>query len=319
MMTGENTLHRSALPHQGFSLENFARPTYAVHLDFFSGPLDLLLHLVHQDEVSIDKVDMAKIANQYLEIISQFTALGYGALDIEKAAEYLVIAATLVAIKSKSLLGERDIGADGQSIEDLHDALFYEELRRRLQAYELIKLQAHALRQMPQLGIDTFNRNCRIPFESLDEEILVEDTALRLGQVFARLLKRVGEGSERMRVRLEPVSVVKFMMNIVDSLKASLSSSATKTYFDLARSFLGADVNHSEQSPYHARSVIIGSFLALLELMRRGFVVASQENEINDISLKLCMSDDRPGTDSVLYQSEFDLEERQQEIPKLAA
>lgn len=298
-------------------------PTYAIHLEFFSGPLDLLLHLVHQDEVPIDRVDMAKIADQYLKIISHFTSFGYAALDIEKAAEYLVIAATLVAIKSKSLLGAREKVTEVPSPQDNQDALFLEELRKRLQTYELIKLQAHALRELPQLGIDVFTRMDRAPLDTLEQEVFISDSSFRLGQVFAKLLKRIGESSRRLRIHLEPVSVVKFMMDMVDSLKSSLHFSRPRTFLDLARNFLGNDrvslgndLWGSEHGSFRCRSVLVGSFIALLELMRRGFVEAAQESEKCDITVKLRFNNDELFIESSLLDSRYESNLLSQEVPE---
>nr|MBP9838161.1 segregation/condensation protein A [Pseudomonadota bacterium] len=120
---------------------------FNIDLEFFSGPMDLLLHLVQQQEVSIEQVSMSVITRQYLEIVhrAQF-------LDIEKASEYLVIAATLLSIKSQSLLPSSDLDSS-DLVEEERNEKFYEELREQLKAYQLAKARAQALINTPQLGV----------------------------------------------------------------------------------------------------------------------------------------------------------------------
>ena len=128
-------------------------------LDFFSGPLDLLLHLVRTEEVSIEEVKMSVIADKYLAIINSSTII-----DLEKAAEYLVIAATLMSIKSQSLLSKNVAPEEEEDAYPGSD--FYEQLRERLKQYELTKMRAEALRQLPQLNVNTFTRPDRVVLKS---------------------------------------------------------------------------------------------------------------------------------------------------------
>ena len=127
---------------------------FAIRLEFFSGPMDLLLHLVHQQEVGIEQVKMSLVAEQYLEIVTRNARY----LDLEKASEFLVIAATLLAIKSGSLLPSLPVPGAEDSRDDWVDTRFFEDLRQRLCAYELTKARAMSLVRCPQLGVDTFNR-----------------------------------------------------------------------------------------------------------------------------------------------------------------
>ncbi|OVE80383.1 hypothetical protein BVY02_00305 [bacterium J17] len=289
---------------------------FAVRLEFFEGPMDLLLHLVRQQEVDIEHVEMSTIAEQYLQIISQAKHL-----DLEQATEFLVIAATLTAIKSQSLLPAS--GELGDELgEDELDEGFYEELRRRLQIYEVTKMRAKALRELPQQGIDTFTRVDRSHPRGSTEIEVDESDIHSVTSAFSRLLKRVGATVNSLRIRLEPVSVVSCMMNIVDSLQSSSAEKKPKTFLELVKNILPFSSSEPENSkeavsrPVHVKSTVIGGFIAMLELLKRGLMTASQSGDDAKIEISLAMSgpdgkDGRGELDlsKVEFESEFDKKE----------
>lgn len=263
---------------------NTAFGSFAVKLDFFSGPMDLLLHLVRQQDISIEQVDMAEVCEQYLQVVMQTAEL-----DLDRASEYLVVAATLLSIKSQALLPFVETEEDSESFDNPEDALrFYEELRRRLLAYEETKRLALNLVETPQLGVDVFRRRDKKALLPEPEELGEGETPFSLGLAFARLLKRIGESVNSMRIRLEPVSVVSFMVKIIDGLgvvgSKTIGGEAKKTFRALLKSFANPaeirrqHVADEKQVESHARSVIIGSFVAVLELMKRGVIVANQDS-----------------------------------------
>ena len=294
---------------------------YSVSLDFFSGPMDLLLHLVSQQEVSIAEVKMAVIAEQYLKIVLDNTH----SLDLDRATEYLVIASTLMAIKSRSLLPVEAAQTEEDLVEEFEESRFFEDLRARLIAYQTTKVRALELMRTPQLGVDTYLRVDRKALLPTAEMLAEPEDGHYLAVVFASLLKRIGQGANTLRIALEPISVVSYMMRIVDSFTTDSSDiSSTKgsrTFRDTLRSFElfknpvnDADV-HSESELADTkkvtkkpnmpatRSVIIGSFVAVLELVKRGLLSASQNGDDADITLELSM--EKSAID-VELDSEFD-------------
>src|SRR5665647_1127158 len=114
-----------------------------VFLEAFEGPLDLLLYLIRKQNFNILDIPMAAVTRQYLTYVDEIRAT-----NLELAAEYLLMAAMLIEIKSRMLLPPRKTAA-GQEPEDPRA-----ELVRRLLEYEQIKLAAHQLNEMPQLGRD---------------------------------------------------------------------------------------------------------------------------------------------------------------------
>ena len=251
-------------------LENInLQESYTVNLNFFSGPMDLLLHLVNRQEVSIEKVEMSLIAEQYLDIISKAALL-----DLEKATEFLVIAATLIAIKSQSLLPEQSEMLN----EDNYDPEYLEQLRMRLKQYEQTKLQAIQLNSSPQLGINAFTRVNRKELPKGTEDLEDNSDPMTLGSMFYNLLKRIGETVNSMKISFESISIVDFMMKIVDSFQDSEGQSAN-SFKELTKKF---SRNYPKDQ---ARGVVIGSFIAVLELVKRGVVTVSETGSASDFQL----------------------------------
>ncbi|MGH6638831.1 MAG: segregation and condensation protein A [Polaromonas sp.] len=114
-----------------------------VFLEAFEGPLDLLLYLIRKQNFNILDIPMAAVTRQYLAYVDEIRAT-----NLELAAEYLLMAAMLIEIKSRMLLPPKKT-AEGQEAEDPRA-----ELVRRLLEYEQIKLAAHKLNEVPQFGRD---------------------------------------------------------------------------------------------------------------------------------------------------------------------
>ena len=114
-----------------------------VFLEAFEGPLDLLLYLIRKQNFNILDIPMAAVTRQYLVYVDEIRGT-----NLELAAEYLLMAAMLIEIKSRMLLPPKKV-ADGQEPEDPRA-----ELVRRLLEYEQIKLAAHKLNEIPQFGRD---------------------------------------------------------------------------------------------------------------------------------------------------------------------
>ncbi len=285
-------------------------PPYAVRLEFFSGPMDLLLHLVHQQEVSVSEVCMTEVAEQYLKIISHTTFL-----DLEKASEYLVIAATLLAMKSRMLLP-----TESSAMTEEEAALFgadqgedfLEELRARLQTYELTKKRAEALTELPQLGVDTFTRNDKKALLPTPEMLQEPEDGSGLGDMFVALLKRIGAAGRSYAIRMEPVSVVSFMMRIVGVFEQKGNvQGADPVVPESARSFRGLLAAFGRErkrqgtsAAASTRGMVIGTFIAILELMKRGLITGAQQED-GDVVLSQRFSP-RPDDEATQLSSEFD-------------
>ncbi len=242
--------------------ENYSR-FFEVKLELFDGPLDLLLHLVKKRELPIEKVSLSEVCAQYLECIK---SLRY--YDVEVAAEYLVIAATLLSVKASVILNEPvELVADENG--DLIDP--HEELLLRLKELEAFRAAAQNLGNRPHLGLDVFAPPAKgnkidpklIPLADHQSELLV--------RAFQAVLARMGEKAAVFSITIDPVSVVERMRRVIDSLK---SFGGSARFSDL----LGERPD---------RASAIGVFCALLELCRRRVIGVFQEAPKTEISIKL--------------------------------
>lgn len=264
---------------------------YQINLDFFTGPMDLLLHLVSQREVSIEQVSMKDVLDQYLAIVLEQS----DSIDLERASEYLVIAATLMVIKSRALLPNEQVEDD--VTDDLPEySRFFEDLRARLIAYENTRIRAQSLIDAPQLDVDTFIRRDKSAL-SVPPEMLAEgEEPSRLGTLFHNLMKRVGGLSRTYRITSEPITIVSYMMRLVDNLKSPFIGGNHHLLMLATKLFRSSPVKES------TRNIVLGSFVAVLELAKRGLIKVSQEHEYADLHLQLTMKD----SDSTEFTSEFD-------------
>lgn len=254
---------------------------FSVKLEFFSGPMDLLLHLVEQQEVEIEKVDLRTVCEQYLAIVSHSAEL-----DLDKASEYLVVAATLAAKKSEALLPDSNRNADGAGLVEEFDPRFFSELRERLKAYRDTKHRAEKLLGTPQLGVDVFApRRMVIESENAELHEEVRGEGRHLGSLFFTLLKRIGVATTGFRVTLEPITVVKYMVSVLDILNIKKAGK----FLDVVRGI-------RDKGSLKAR--VTGAFIASLELAKRGIISVNQLED--GISL------DFKGGDSSQLASEFD-------------
>jgi len=223
-------------------------------LDAFQGPLDLLLYLIRKQNLDVLDIAMAPLTRQYLKYVEMMRAK-----NLELAAEYLVMAAMLIEIKSRMLLPRP---AAVSQEEDPRA-----ELVRRLLEYEQMKAAAQQLDALPQFGRDV-----------LAVSVLVERTALaRLPEVHPRDLAEVWRGllvrarmSRHHKVSREELSVREHMSQILRQLKEARVLEFTEL-FDPARGV----------------AVLVVSLLALLELARELLVDITQSGAFAPIYVRI--------------------------------
>jgi segregation and condensation protein A len=217
---------------------------YTVRLEMFEGPLDLLLHLIHKNELDITNIPIALITEQYLEYLKLMKVL-----NLDMAGEYLLMASTLLYIKSKMLLpasseeGEEE-GEDPRA-----------ELVRRLLEYQKYKAAAAELEKRPMLDRDVFLRSTSMEVEDAGEEERVEVNLFELIEAFRKILERV-KTEEFHEVILDRLSVEEKAQEIFYLLQREKRSMAFHLLFP-------------EQA---SRRVIIITFLAILELVKMKLV-----------------------------------------------
>jgi len=232
---------------------------YLVDLDTFRGPPDLLLYLVKRNEVDICDIPIAKIADQFLEYLRLIEMI-----DVERAGEFLVMAATLMEIKSRMLLPRSD-----ELMEEEEDPR--QELVRQLLEYKKVKdaaalLEAQAERQL-----------CRMPRFPVEATVAGDPGSQPLRAVelwdlvsaFGRLMREtLALKPNQIVVDETPMQV--YMDMIVDRLKQMRRIPFTAFF-----------------TPPFNRARLVGLFLAVLELIRIRQISAHQEDPFGEITLGL--------------------------------
>lgn len=227
--------------------ERDERSTYAVKLPTFEGPLDLLLHLIRQNEVEITDIPIGQIADQYVATLTLMTES-----ELEVAAEYLVMAATLAWIKSRMLLPP--VAGDGD--DDGVDPR--EELVARLLAYQQYKEASIELGERPLLGREVYPLQSPDPDPTPEGERELEVSVVALVEAFRQVLAKGPAGPGIHEVVSESVTVRERLVVVMEQL-------GRHGQMEFERIFGAEGVLPS-------RAVLIATFLALLELVRIGAV-----------------------------------------------
>lgn len=276
---------------------------YKVRLDAFEGPLDLLLFLIRRAEVDIHDIPIARITEQYLAHLEQLTTGGdAGRIDIERAGEFLVMAATLMEIKSRMLAPPGAAEGEGEPTDssrraDKPDVDPRAELVRQLLEYKRYRDATERLEEYRTEWDRRFPAGAaarsEVPIDdaaSEDEQTELEDIDLvDLVEAFARIIEtvdlaRVGEH----RVLLDETPVEIHAEDILDQLRRRAETSLAAHIAGTGR----PEMEFAEVFAGRTRSEMIGLFLAMLELVRQRRIAVRQEQTSGTIYLGL--SDDEP-------------------------
>lgn len=238
--------------------------SYKVKLDTFEGPLDLLLYLIKKNEVDIYNIPIAAITEQYLEYLELMKALN---LDI--AGEFLVMASTLMYIKSKMLLPISQDLDEGEIEEDPRA-----ELVERLLEYRRFKEAAQWLENQNLLGRDTFARSLLImdieAGDKGDDSIAVEDVSIiELLEAFRGVLARSSK-EEAFEISITRLSIADRIQEILDILNKNASIEFLSFF-----------------TPSSDRPLLVLTFLAILELVKLSMIKAYQTKPFGKILLRL--------------------------------
>jgi len=221
---------------------NGSRSWRGVKLPIFEGPLDLLLHLIRTNEVDVTDIPIALISAQYVEYLELMQWL-----DIDVAAEYLVMAATLAHIKSRMLL---PVDPDADDAEGGDPRA---ELARRLAEYAVFKEAAAELGERPRLGRDVFGGEPDRSELPAREPVLSVNVA-DLIDAMRRVLAELPAEARHHEVIRERVTAQDRMLAVMDLLRAG--AGVPILFEDLLRGASGT------------RHVLLMTFLAILELAK---------------------------------------------------
>ena len=227
-----------------------------VFLEAFEGPLDLLLYLIRRQNFNILDIPMAAVTRQYLSYVDEIRAT-----NLELAAEYLLMAAMLIEIKSRMLLPPKKV-AEGQEPEDPRA-----ELVRRLLEYEQIKLAAHRLNEVPQFGRDFVRAQVYVE-QSLQPRF--PDVHLAdLQEAWRDIVKRARLVQHHVISR-EELSVREHMTMVLRKLQG-VRFVEFLDLFDVSRGM----------------PVLVVTFIAMLELAKEGLLDITQADAFAPIYVRL--------------------------------
>jgi segregation and condensation protein A len=232
--------------------------SYQVRLEVFEGPLDLLLYLIKKNEVSIFDIPVAKITEQYLEYLELMEIL-----DLNISGEFLVMAATLMHIKSKMLLPPEEVPLEQQEEEDPRA-----ELVKRLLEYSKFKEAAVVLRERELKRKEEFMRS-GANRQFMDEEgnVYFEASLFDLISAFSKAVGYVSKETFQEIVHDEVTVEQK-----IHELLHLLVNNAAIYFKDL---FMNAKT----------KLEVVVTFLAILELMRLKEIVARQKHLFGEIEI----------------------------------
>jgi len=239
----------STLPPGGFPLPVDGPPPveisgYAVKLSVFEGPLDLLLHLIRQNEVEITDIPIAEISAQYLSYLDVMREL-----NLDVVGDYLVMAATLAWIKSRMLLPQELTGEDGEEIDPRA------ELIARLLEYQRFKEASEKLADRAWLGRDVFQAHTPDLEATPDSEREIEVGLFELVEAYKTAMAGAPAVPHSHEIEVEHLTVHERMVAVMEA-------------FECVESLEFEQVLPHVHGGNPSRTMVVTTFLAILELTR---------------------------------------------------
>ena len=240
-----------------------------VKLQVFEGPLDLLLHLLEKNKVNIYDIPIVEITNQYMEYIAEMKRQ-----DLNVVSEFLVMAATLIDIKSRMLL-------PAPETEDEEEEDPRAELVQQLLEYKMYKCMAYELRDRQMDAERVLFKEPTIPPEVAEyeepvnmEELVSDVTLARLNEIFKSIMKKQVDKIDPIRSKFGKIE--KEEVSLSDKMAYLENYCLTHSRFSF-RSLLEAQAGKME---------IIVTFLAILELMKVGKLNVKQDDTFGEIYIE---------------------------------
>ena len=226
-----------------------------VFLEAFEGPLDLLLYLIRRQNLDILEINVAEITRQYMGYIGLMESI-----QLELAAEYLIMAAMLAEIKSRMLLPRQVMDEDSE--EDPRA-----ELIRRLQEYERFKKAADDIDEMPRLGRDIHQASAHAP--ERNQEVQHPDVDMReILAALAEVLQRA-DMFENHQVQMEKLSTRERMTHVLEALRG-------EQFVPFVSLFTSSE----------GKLGVVVTFLAIMELIKESLVEIVQSETFGPIHVK---------------------------------
>ena len=234
---------------------------YNIHLDNFDGPMDLLLHLVKETKLDIYEIEMTKIIESYLNTIRNLQDL-----NIDVGSDFLLMASSLLHLKSKMLIGKT---TENDEVQDEYDITSEEDLKNRIIEYERIKNVTEDLRGLEEKRKEIYTKLPESLKDYVSEEELFNETGLSSTDLFNALASVL----QRLHYK-EPVET-----------KITNKEVSVKERGDYIRNILRKQkrVNFASLFEYKTKKYIIATFLAILEMCKNHELILEQKSLNDDI------------------------------------
>ncbi|KAA5807665.1 segregation and condensation protein A [Thermoanaerobacterium thermosaccharolyticum] len=231
---------------------------YKVKIKTFEGPFDLLFHLIEKNEIDIKDIPIASVFEQYMEYLNAMQEM-----DLDIATEFILMAATLLEIKSSMLLPKAQ--PEGKQLE-LDEADPREILVERLIEYKKYKVVANKLKSSNVYGLKFFREEPEIKY--IDKSLLLKYSADDLKKAYIKILKRSNSD-------VIPIKYTKDQFTVEDKIKEFLKNLIVTPIMKFSEFVFN---RHKVEK--------VVSFMALLELVKLNKVVAEQKKIFGDIIIK---------------------------------
>ena len=236
---------------------------YCVKLEEFEGPLDLLLHLVKESNVDIHKIDISKITEEYLEYIN-----GIEEININNSAEYLVMAATLMEIKSKSLLPKEK--KDNDTDEEEEDPR--EVLIEKLIQYQKYKEITKDFKELEEKRMDIHTK-APSNINELVGEKLVNDSGVTVNDLMQALIGFMERKNMEKPITTKVTNKEYSVRLRKNSIKNYLKEKGSAMFTDLFQEY--------------NKSYIVVTFMSILELANEDDIILKQDKNFDNILIEL--------------------------------
>jgi len=239
---------------------------YKVKTGNFEGPLDLLLSLIEQRKLFVNEISLAEVTNDYISYVKKLGENDKNEKYIADISYFILISATLILIKSKSLLP--NISLTEEETEKIVD------LEKRLKLYEIIKNASIEIKNNFGVKIIFFGeeRNWNDPIFSPDKNVNVN--------TFYNLVSEIIERSPKKTEKLPEIEIKKVIKieEVIDNLTDRIQSAINLSFREFSKSY---NSSNKEEAKIH----VIVSFLAMLELVREGLIDVIQNTSFGDINI----------------------------------
>ena len=234
---------------------------YAIKIDNFEGPLDLLCHLIDKNKMDIYDIKISEIADQYIEYLNKMEKM-----NLEVTSEFIIMASTLLYIKSKGLLPKQ---------KDDEEELTEEELIRRIIEYKKYKEITKKLKENfnnYSNRLYKFTENIELPKQKLEKEYTKEV----IPQIYAKIVERNNEKVNQNAKNIQKIAITE-TYTVGSKVKEMFRELIKKPKFVFNKLYTLSKCNKVE---------VVTAFTGLLELSRRSKVLTTQEELFGDITVE---------------------------------